>query len=468
MRGKQLPAISSQASAKEEESGGLPKGWQWAALREVGEIVAGGTPPTSDQTCWNGNVNWITPSDLSGYKKKYISHGAKFLTQDGLRRSAARIIPEGSVLFSSRAPIGYVAIACADLCTNQGFKSVVPGKCILSEFLYYFLKSAKRQAEDAASGTTFKEISLSNFSKLVVPIAPLPEQHRIVARIEELFSSLDKGVEGLKKAQQQLKIYRQAVLKWAFEGRLTNKNVVDGKLPEGWKWTTMGDIADLRLGKMLDAQKNKGVFKPYLRNSNVRWNSFDLSDLQEMKFTEEEEEKYEVEKGDLIICEGGEPGRAAIWDGITPNMKIQKALHRVRFGYLTEGKYVLYNLMLSAKNGRLSEYFTGTTIKHLPGEKLKSYLVPLCSLSEQRAIVAEIESRLSVCDKIEETIDNALKQAESLRQSILKKAFEGKLVPQDPDDEPVSVLLARIKSGRKREEMAKPGAHGSGKKKTRG
>ncbi|MCO5383944.1 MAG: restriction endonuclease subunit S [Methanosarcina barkeri] len=132
-------------------------------------------------------------------------------------------MPKGSVLFSSRAPIGYVAIAGSELCTNQGFKSLVPNEAVNSDFLYYYFKSMKQLAEKRASGTTFKELSGKTFADLPLCLPPLPEQRAIVSKIELLFSELDNGISNLKLAQDQLKVYRQAVLKKAFEGELTKK-----------------------------------------------------------------------------------------------------------------------------------------------------------------------------------------------------------------------------------------------------
>ncbi|WP_456441661.1 restriction endonuclease subunit S, partial [Caldithrix abyssi] len=199
----------------------IKKGWLKVLLGDIGEIVSGGTPSTKIPEFWNGDIPWITPADLSGYNKKYISHGKKNITFEGLQKSSAKLLPEGSILFSSRAPIGYVVIAKNKLATNQGFKNIIPSKQIFNEYVYYYLKSAKNLAEDFASGTTFKEISAKNFARLPIPLPPLPEQSAIVARIEELFSRLDKGIETLQQVKQQIKVYRQAVLKWAFEGKLT-------------------------------------------------------------------------------------------------------------------------------------------------------------------------------------------------------------------------------------------------------
>lgn len=391
----------------------LPDGWELITLGDVGEIVSGGTPSTTVSEYWNGGINWISPVDLSGYTGKYIAKGKKSITVIGLQKSSATLMPKGSVLFSSRAPIGYVAIAAGELCTNQGFKSIIPGKSIFNEYLYYFLKFAKKQAEGLASGTTFKEISLTNFAKIQIPLPPLAEQHPIVAKIEELVINLDKGIERLKAAQQQLKIYRQSVLKWALEGRLEQNKSMSMGLPEGWKCVLLGEIGELCLGKMLDKEKNKGKYQPYLRNINVRWGTFDLSSIEKMKFEDSEKDRYSIQMGDMVVCEGGEPGRCAIWES-SNTMYFQKALHRVRLNKNYNPKLVYYHLFYLASTGQLEQYFTGTTIKHLTGRELKriQIVVPE-NFNEQEIIISQIENRLMICDTIEERISQNLQQAEA-------------------------------------------------------
>lgn len=187
-------------------------------LKEIGEIVSGATPKTTDEGNFGGEIAWITPADLSGYTSKYVSGGARSLTQKGYDSCATHMMPAGTVLFSSRAPIGYVVIAQNDICTNQGFKSVVPKDYVDSEFLYYQLKYLKPTIQDMGSGTTFKELSAKRFGNVRVWIPQIREQKRIVARIEELFSELDNGVETLNTVKAQLKVYRQAVLMEAFRG----------------------------------------------------------------------------------------------------------------------------------------------------------------------------------------------------------------------------------------------------------
>ena len=278
------------------------------------------------------------------------------------------------------------------------------------KYLQYYLVSAKK--ESIISGTAQPQITRQNMREFEVPICNLSEQNRIVARIEELFSELDSGVETLKTVKQQLEVYRQAVLKQAFS-QATNM-------------VTFGSIMNSRLGKMLDKDKNLGIPRKYLRNINVRWFSFDLSDLLEMRIEESETDKYTISKNDLVICEGGEPGRCAVWDE-EDSVFYQKALHRVRFNDDSNPKFYMYYLWFAAQTGNLSPFFTGMGIKHLTGQSLVKVPVPSTSRAVQDEIVSEIESHLSVCDSIEKTVDTALQQAEAMRQSILKQAFEGRL-----------------------------------------
>ena len=169
----------------------------------------------------------------------------------------------------------------------------------------------------------------------------------------------------------------------------------------------IGDITDSCLGKMLDAEKNKGTYKPYLANINVRWGDFDTSQLSLMRFEENEDGRYGIKKGDLIVCEGGEPGRCAIWDESIPNMKIQKALHRVRAHAGYDIRYIYYWMLLAGKNDLLKGYFTGSTIKHLPGDKLKEIVIEIPEYEQQKAIsdvLESIDAKIKINNRINDNL----------------------------------------------------------------
>lgn len=289
----------------------------------------------------------------------------------------------------------------------DGIKVLSPRDNVFPKYLFYGTQYLTLRFPDKGYARHYQHIE-----KMDLRLPDFEEQLHIVTRIEELFSELDKGVETLQTIKNQLAVYRQTVLKEAFE--------------EITHFVHFGSFTDSRLGKMLDKEKNTGSLHKYLRNINVRWFLFDLSDLFEMKIEDSEMDKYTISKGDLVICEGGEPGRCAVWtkDEI---ICYQKALHRVRFRDGSNPYFYMYYLWFAAQTGKLKEYYTGTGIKHLTGQSLVKIFVPTIERKQQDQIVRMIEARLSVCDSIEQTVDTALSQAEAMRQSILKKAFEGGL-----------------------------------------
>ena len=364
----------------------------------------------------NGTVRLIQLADIGVCLFKDKS--AKFVTEAKVQELNCTLLQKGDILVSRLPdPLGRACIFPLDgkYITAVDVAIVrITRQDISPNYIMYMINSPGFRAEikKFESGTTRKRISRKNLNKIQFDIPPLSEQERIVSRIEELFSRLDASVAELKMAKGRLKVYRQAVLKAAF-GKVTTH-------------TPFGEIINARLGKMLDKEKNTGDFHKYLRNINVRWFSFDLSDLLEMRIEADEIEKYSVSHNDLIICEGGEPGRCAVWDK-QDSIFYQKALHRVRFLDNSNPRFYMYYLWFSAQTGQLCRYFTGTGIKHLTGQSLSKVIVPTANKTIQDSIVAEIESRLSVCDSIQKTVDTALQEAEALRQSILKKAFEGGL-----------------------------------------
>jgi type I restriction enzyme, S subunit len=371
---------------------------------------------------------------------------------------------DGDVIFAKITPCmenGKAAVV-AGLRNGIGFGSTEfhvarPIDGISSKYLFFFLvqRSYRRIAQHNMSGSAGQlRVPRSFFCDSMLPLPPLPEQHRIVTKIEELFGSLDKGIENLKTAQQQLKVYRQAVLKWAFEGRLTNKNAVNGALPDGWKWRQLSELAiDITDGDHSPPPKSvSGI--PFITISNIDkvTQKIDFSDTFKVskEYYGNLKSSRRPRKGDVLYTVTGSFGIPVIID-FEREFCFQRHIGLVRPSVAADQKWLYYVLQSPQASKQAQATATGTAQLTVSLKSLRNFQIPFCGLTEQEAIVAEIESRLSVCDKIEETISNALKQAESLRQSILKKAFEGKLVLQDPNDEPASILLARIKAERGKE-----------------
>lgn len=380
---------------------------------------------------------------------------------------------------------------------------------IESKLLAYFLDSLtfKNQLEkrQLLKGTTQKFIPLGHLRNLHLPLPPLLEQKAIVAKIEQLFSELDKGIESLKTAQAKLKIYRQAVLKKAFEGELTkewrekqtnlptaeellqqikeeqkrwlNQEIKQGnseakrinkkiqeyevkkpnkRLPATWAWSSFLESCKIVVDchNKTAPYSNSGAY--LVRTSNVRNGKLDLEN--DIRFVDESTYEYWSRRcppvsHDILFTREAPMGEAAI---IPTNTKIcmgQRMMLLRVFRHLLSEKYLLYTILDSTFQERLGKSAIGTGVKHLRVGDVENLVFPLCSLEEQNQIVQEIESRLSVCDNIEKTISDALVKAEALRQSILKKAFEGKLlhvkeleaIKSHSEYESAEKLLQRIK-----------------------
>lgn len=237
--------------------------WKEVTLGELGTIVGGATPSTKNPSFYDGNIPWLTPKDLSVNSNMYILRGERNITEAGFKSCSCKMLPKGSVLFSSRAPIGYVAIAANDMCTNQGFKSVIPNEETDSEFLYYLLKYNKDYIASQGSGTTFAEVSGKTMKDIEVVVPKEKEDQHCIASI---LSSLDRKIELNNKINADLEEMAQAIFKNWFvdfepfkDGKFVDSEL--GMIPEGWKVGTLKDLLYLRKDSIKAA--NKGNL-PYL------------------------------------------------------------------------------------------------------------------------------------------------------------------------------------------------------------
>lgn len=445
----------------------LPPGWVLMRLENLCEF----NPKHSKEISRDTMVSFI-PMPAVDVGGQLLPHESRKLDEvwKGYTHFA-----ENDVLFAKITPCmenGKIAVARGLTnglgCGTTELHVLRTRGAVLPKYLQLFLRQQefRQNAERAMTGAVGQRRVPAEYLKTFeLPTPPLAEQSRIVAKLESLLDRCKKSRGELIRIPILVERYKQVVLRLAFEGdlsaswRAVNRDrsktsmqaLVEGAadnkrkitrvplspveldqlphLPVDWRWERMGIVAsDMCLGKMLDQEKNRGVAMPYLRNLNVRWGAFELSDLQEMRFEENEEERYGIKRGDLIVCEGGEPGRAAVWNSELESMKIQKALHRVRFcEEVTDARFVMWFLKYAAQSGLLEPYITGTTIKHLTGKGLSKLPIPVLSKDEQEFIVREIETRFAVCERLEREIELASKRVSQLTESILQRAFSGKL-----------------------------------------
>ena len=494
----------------------LPENWSRTKIGIVYDVKGGGTPSTSIEEYWGGDTPWITSADIDGIREVKVT---RYVTQKGIQKSATNKVPNRTLLVVTRVGLGKIAISDKPICFSQDLQGLVQRPdLILPEYSLFYLSSELQRLKFEGRGTTISGITKKQLKDTGFPLAPYQEQRRIVAKIEELFSELAKGVESLETARAQLKIYRQSVLKHAFEGKLTakwrkeNKDKLEkperllarikkerggryerllrdwkatveeweesgkpGKkppkpkkpleiaevpadvsaklpqLPEGWLWVRLGNISDVSGGLTKNQKRNSLPRKmKYLRVANVYSDKILTDDVYKIGVTEGEAKKVALEVGDLLIVEGNgsieQIGRVAVWEGELPACGHQNHLIRVRLTTESVPRFFLQFLLSPLGRDLIVKASSSTSGLHtLNISKVSNLIVPVASSAEEPAVVVQIEEKLSKVNKALEEVDTQLARSKALRQSILKKAFAGQLVTQDPRDEPATILLARIK-----------------------
>lgn len=472
----------------------LPDGWVWTTLEEISEIILGQSPPSS---------TYNTDGEGLPFYQGKLEFGKTYPTPRKWCTAPKKIAEKGDVFISVRAPVGPTNLCPEKSCVGRGLAAIRGLSGIEPLFILYLMRSYEDELAGRGVGTTFNAITGNQLKTFEIPLPPLPEQHRIVSKIEELFTKLDAGINELHKAQSQLKRYRQSVLKAAFEGKLTEawraedqekiepasvllkrilkeqrekweteqleqmqakgKMPKDDKwkakykepvapdtsdlpeLPKGWMWTTLPQIGELNRGKSKHRPRNApflyGGRYPFVQTGDIR-HANGLIRHYNLTYSEEGLKQSRLwPAGTLCITIAANIADTAIlgFDACFPDSVA---------GFLPErGQCNIYFVEFFFRTAKeaLERYAPATAQKNINLAILKDLAIPFPPLAEQNLIAQEINRYLSVADEVEKTITVELKRAEQLRQSILKKAFSGKLVPQDPNDEPASALLERIK-----------------------
>ena len=514
----------------------LPTGWALTPLDSViphdGVFADGDWVESKDQDP-NGDVRLIQLADVG--EGEFHNRSARFLTSEKATELRCTYLRQGDVLIARMPdPLGRACVFPLD--GDQRFVTVVDVCIVRTDkeqvdrtYLCHALNflGVRKQIDDLQTGTTRKRISRRNLATVRIPLPPLNEQRRIAAKIDELFSELDTGITSLKKARAQLETYRNAVLKQAFEGKLTvqwreeNKDTLDtpeqltarikkqrsvryktllrdwqtavevweeggrrgrrpakpraprdfamahttcevdapSRLPYGWRWVRLGNITEVSGGVTKNRKRDVLPRKmKYLRVANVYADRILTDDVHEIGVTEEEARSVVLKPSDLLVVEGNgsieQIGRVAIWQGELHDCGHQNHLIRVRKATEHDPRFVLRFLLSPWGRELITKDASSTSGLHtLSISKVEKIPVPVASIAEEVEVVFQIDHGLSIVDKLVDQIETQLAKSRSLRQSILMRAFSGRLVPQDATDEPASALLDRIRA--EREQLTK-------------
>ena len=436
-----------------EANNNIPQHWRWAKISELCNVVRGGSPrPAGDPKYYDGSIPFLKVRDLTKDNNTYLTTFEYTIKEAGLHKTR-KIAPNTLLLSNSGATLGVPKICMINATMNDGIAAFLDLDKRSNLFLYYFWVSKTRELRNINMGAAQPNLNTDIIKNYLIPLPPLPEQVAIVNKIEELFSELENGKEQLLTAQRQLKIYRQSLLKAAFEGRLTNdsldlpdypdsKSIPNTKsrkslnqenqgadnLPLGWKWVKLGEVCEINRGKSKHRPRNEpslfGGKYPFIQTGDIRAANGGYINNFSQTYSEKGLQQSKLwAKGTLCITIAANIGETAILglDACFPDSVVGLVCNE----NLLLNKYTNY-FFISHKS-KLEELAPATAQKNINVDILEKVNIPLPPLPVQQAIVEILESKLTVCDKLEETISHSLEQTETLRQSILKKAFEGKL-----------------------------------------
>lgn len=379
------------------------------ALGEVAEWGSGGTPKRGVAEYFGAGFPWLSIADLNDG----VVHNAKeSLTPAGIANSSAKVVPPGTLFIAMYGSIGKLGVASREMCTSQAIAFAKPHDDMVDRrYLFHYLLAQRRSLQSLGRGGTQMNIGQADLKAWPIPLPPVNEQRRIAV-------ILDQADELRAKRRCTLALHddlTQSIFLDMFGDPVINTMT--------WPLLAFGDVCETRLGKMLDAKQQTGEHaRPYLRNANVQWFRFQLDDLLTMDFDESARAMLRLEPGDILICEGGQPGRAAIWQGELDECYFQKALHRARpDSTVAVAEFVIHLLRQIVDRGGLKDHVTSATIAHLTGEKLKQMPVVMPPLELQHEFVRRVEAVRAVRRTAEAD------QLDELFASLQSRAFAGQL-----------------------------------------
>jgi type I restriction enzyme, S subunit len=406
-----------------------PPEWQCLRIGDFASTSSGGTPSREKLEYYIGNIPWVKSGEL---RDNIIRQTEEWVSQEGINRSNAKMFPKGTLLVAMYgATAGKVGILGLDAATNQAICAIFPDKRVIPEYLFYALIFRRNALLKERYGGAQPNISQTVLRAFQLPIPPLSEQYSIA----HILTTIRQAIEATERVIEATRQLKKSMMKHLFTYGPVPVDQVDqvllketeiGLVPDHWQVKRLGEVFHIQLGKMLSQASRKGKSPhKYLRNANVQWGHININDLMEMDFTPTEMDKFRLRENDILICEGGEIGRTAIWKNQISDCFYQKAIHRLRpINQNALPKFLLYYMMLIflVKHVPIVEG-ASSTIAHLPVEKLKVIPFAFPTVHEQKMIADMldcIESKI----EIEE---NKKKTLESLFKSLLKSLMTGTL-----------------------------------------
>lgn len=441
----------------------LPAGWLRAVLTDLADLGTGHTPSRKHPEYWGGDIPWIGIRDAGAHHGGVINDTFQRINQLGLDNSSARLLPRDTVCLSRTASVGYVVKLGRDMATSQDFVTWSCTEALEPDFLLQALLAEGADIRRFGEGSTHTTIYFPEVKAFHIALPPLPEQRRIVAKIDSLTGKSRRARDHLDHIPRLVEKYKQAVLAAAFRGELTRDWRAERGKAAAHRSELLADVVtDIRYGTAKKCEYGGGV-TPVLRIPNVQKGEITLEDMKSADFEEAELRKLQLSQGDLLIIRSngslGLVGRCAVVNQAATGMLFAGYLIRLRLD--TEAvlpRYVHLWLQTSAMRSIIERLAKSTSgVNNINSRQIEQLPIRLTGLDEQDEIVRRIETAFTWIDRLASEATSARKLIDQLDQAVLAKAFRGELVPQDPADEPASVLLDRIRTERGAAPKAKRG-----------
>jgi len=426
--------------------GEVPEHWEVKKLKYFSKIVNGSTPQSGNGEYWGGEIVWVTPNDLGKLNGNRITDSLKKITQRGLNSCGTTLTPKNSIILSTRAPIGHIGITDIVTCTNQGCKTIVhdSSKCD-NKFLFYYLFSSKNTLQSLGQGSTFIELSSQNLKDFQNPVPLFHEQQAIATYLDRKTHQIDTFIEKKQKLIALLKEQRAAIINHAVtKGLNPNVKLKDsgiewlGVIPEHWDVKKLKYFGEIVLGKMLTPQDKGNYYKkPYLRAQNILWEKVDPSDIKEMWFSEKELSQYRLKENDLLVSEGGEVGRTAIWKNELEECYIQNSVHKVTINESHNPFYFLYFFLIYGQAGHFDAIVNRVSIAHLTREKLKEVPFAIPPPTEQQSITDYLYKKTTIMDESIKKQERQIKLLKEYRTALISEVVTGKIDVRDYGEQEV-------------------------------
>lgn len=393
----------------------MKEGWKYSKIKDIGTVIGGTTPSTSNKEYWGGNNCWISPAELDG--SHYLYDSVKKITDKAVKEKNLKLLPVGTVILSSRAPIGKVTINNVPTYCNQGFKCVICGEEVINEFLYWWFWGNTEYLNSLGTGATFKEISKTVVENITIPIPPLSEQQRIVTYLDDAFAKIDLIKQNAEKSLSEAKALFQSALKEMMEPK------------EGWEEKTLKDVVDANTAISYGIVQpgddvENGI--PVVRPVDLTQKRITLTAAIK-RTSKENSDAYKrtiLNGKEILMCVRGTTGVVSLTDSSFDGSNVTRGIVPIKITDETLRTFVYYSIIAPMAAGFIQRNTRGAALKQINIADVKLTPISIPPLSDQQQIVSQLDTLSKTLHQLESNYTKTVAECDALKQALLRQVFE--------------------------------------------